>query len=311
MSASGTLRSALALATVLILSTSAHAQSFRAYLASNGNDANPCSLASPCRLLPAALNAVVSGGEIWMLDSANFNTSTVTIGKSVSILAVPGAVGSVLAIGGPAINITAAGLNVALRNVVIAPLPSSGATNGVSMTGASSLTIENSLLANLPGIGVFISGTGSVRIANTILRNNGNYAVWLQNGSTGEISGSQLLGNAFGVLVYGTAASTTTATVSDSVISGSGEGVFVYTIIAGATAKAFVTRSTIEGTTYALDSETNDTGAATLVISGNTVVNNTYGWFRFGTGSLIKTLGNNHITDNGSTSGAVTPAALQ
>ncbi len=64
MSASGTLRSALALATVLILSTSAHAQSFRAYLASNGNDANPCSLASPCRLLPAALAAIVDGGEI-------------------------------------------------------------------------------------------------------------------------------------------------------------------------------------------------------------------------------------------------------
>ncbi len=314
MSASGTLRSALALATVLILSTSAHAQSFRAYLASNGSDANPCTLASPCRLLPAALAAIVDGGEIWMLDSANFNTATVTVSKSVSILAVPGAVGSVLAIGGPAISITAAGLKVSLRNIVIAPLPASSASNGVNMSGASTLTIEHSLVANLPGDGVSVTGTGKLRIANTILRNNGNYAVWLQNGPQAEISGSQMLGNTHGgVIAYGSAApTTTTATVSDSVISGGTEGVFAYADIDGAIVKAFVTRSTIEGTTHALDCETNDSGSAFLVISGNTVVNNTYGWYRFGTGTLIKTLGNNHITDNSSTTfGAVTPVALQ
>jgi hypothetical protein len=109
---------------------------FRAYLASDGNDANPCTLAAPCRLLPAALTAVASGGEIWMLDSANYNTATVTISKSVSILAVPGAVGSVVALAGPAILITAPSLTIALRNLVIVPLPGSGATDGVEMTGA-------------------------------------------------------------------------------------------------------------------------------------------------------------------------------
>jgi hypothetical protein len=312
MSASSTLRSAFALAAALLLSTSAHALVFRAYLASNGNDANPCSLASPCRLLPAALAAIVDGGEIWMLDSANYNTATVTIGKSVSILAVPGAVGSVLAINGPAINITAAGLNVALRNLVIAPLPASVAMNGVQMTGASTLTIEHSLVANLPYTGVYASGAGKVRIANTILRNNGDYAVWLENGPQGEISGSQLLGNGHGVYAYGSVASTTTtATVSDSVISGGAYGVRASTEVAGATAKAFVTRSTIDGTTYALDCFTNGTGTAILVSSGNTVVNNDHGWFQSGAGSVIRSLGNNHITDNENTLGALTPAALQ
>src|SRR5512142_3529722 len=93
-------RGVLAFAAALLLSAPAHAQIFRAYLSTSGSDANPCTLPAPCRLLPAALNAVASGGEIWMLDSANYNSATVTIGKSVSILAVPGAVGSVLAIGG-------------------------------------------------------------------------------------------------------------------------------------------------------------------------------------------------------------------
>jgi len=93
-----TLRNArrLALVAALWVCSIAHAQLFRAYLASDGNDGNPCTLYAPCRLLPAALNAVADGGEIWMLDSANYNTSTVVISKSVSILAVPGVVGSVV-----------------------------------------------------------------------------------------------------------------------------------------------------------------------------------------------------------------------
>ena len=113
----------LALVAALLLSTAADAQVlFRAYLASDGSDANPCTLPQPCRLLPTALAKVMSGGEIWMLDSANFNSGTVTVGKSVSILAVPGAVGSVVALGGPAILVSDPGLKIALRNLVIVPV---------------------------------------------------------------------------------------------------------------------------------------------------------------------------------------------
>jgi hypothetical protein len=153
MSTRTALRCTLAFFTALLLSVSANAQLFRAYLASDGNDTNACTLAAPCRLLPAALSAVASGGEIRMLDSANYNNSTtpVVITKSVSILAVPGAVGSVLAIGGPAISITAGSLNVELRNLVIVPLTEGGATHGILMTGASTRTIEDSLIANQPG----------------------------------------------------------------------------------------------------------------------------------------------------------------
>src|SRR6476659_4072782 len=94
---------------VAILSCApAHAQVFRAYVASDGNDANPCTLQQPCRLLPAALTVVADGGEIWMLDSANYNTGQVNVTKSVTILAIPGAVGSVVATsGGDGITINA------------------------------------------------------------------------------------------------------------------------------------------------------------------------------------------------------------
>ena len=287
MSARTILRTTFVFFATLFLSLSANAQLFRAYLASDGNDANPCTLPAPCRLLPAALNAVASGGEIWMLDSANYNTATVTIGKSVSILAVPGAVGSVLAIGGPAISITAPSLKVALRNLVIVPLAGGGGTRGVEMTGASTLTIEESLVANLPNQGVYVVGSGTVKITNTTLRNNASYAVYARDGANVSVSGAKMLGNFGGVIAYRTTANETTALVSDSIISGGQYGVYAYTNIAGASAQVFVTRSTIENVNYALVSETD------------------------GAGSVIESLGNNHIRGNSTNFGALTPVGLQ
>ena len=76
------IRAAL-LGLALLACGTAQAQLFRAYLAADGLDSNPCTLPAPCRLLPAALAAVADGGEIWLLDSANYNTGTVSIAKSV------------------------------------------------------------------------------------------------------------------------------------------------------------------------------------------------------------------------------------
>jgi hypothetical protein len=302
---------AFAFLAALFVSMSANAL-FRAYVASDGSDANPCTLVAPCRLLPAALTAVDAGGEIWMLDSANYNTATVTIGKSVSILAVPGAVGSVVAAGGPAISITAAGLAVALRNLAIVPLPGGGGSHGVNMTGVSALTIEHSLIANLPSNGVFVLGTGSVKIADTIIRGNSTYAVVLQNGATGTISRTQMLGNGYGGLVANSVTATTTiASVSDSVISGGIDGGCIAAAQgASAVANIFVTRSTIEGVGSGLESLTSGGGSSMVTVSYSMVTKSLQGWLIVGTG-VIKTLGNNHIQDNGPNTGSLTSAALQ
>src|SRR5262245_32044830 len=90
------LRAVLAIGILALASTAASAQLFRAYLASDGSDANPCTLPLPCRLLPAAHTAVANGGEIWMLDSANYNAGQIVITKSVSIQAIPGVMGSLV-----------------------------------------------------------------------------------------------------------------------------------------------------------------------------------------------------------------------
>ena len=104
------LRGTLVSLALALMPATAQAQLFRAYLSSTGNDANPCTVQQPCRLLPAALAAVKDGGEVWIMDSANFNTMPVLIDKSVSILAIPGALGSVVGSGGDAILINTPGL---------------------------------------------------------------------------------------------------------------------------------------------------------------------------------------------------------
>jgi len=305
---------AFALAT-LFLSPEAHALLFRAYVASDGNDANPCTLAAPCRLLPAALAAVASGGEIWMLESANYNTATVNINKSVTILAVPGAVGSIVATGGPAISITTPSIAVSLRNVVIVPLPGTGATDGVMINVASRLTIEDSLIANLPTAnGINASGASQVTVIGTTIRDIvGGYALYARGGATAAISGSRLLSGTGGVIAHGDVASTTAqVTLTDSFVSQVGAGVFAYADNATAAAKISVTRSTIEGSTYGLYTGTGVAGAATSVtVSGSMVTRNNSGYNIFGTNAFIYTLLNNHIANNAGNTGSLTSIPLQ
>jgi len=281
---------------VALLSATAQAQLFRAYLASDGNDANPCTLQAPCRLLPAALNAVASGGEIWMLDSANYNTATVNIAKSVSILAIPGAVGSIVAQnGGPAFWITDG--TVALRNVVIGPVAgATPGTHGVHVTGGG-LTIENSLITNLPNDGVRVETGGVLRMTQTTLRNNLGWAVRLLNGGAADIAASQMLQNASGGVSAGGDMNVTTASVSDSVISGGMNGIECSATIGGTTHIA-VTRSTITRAFRGLNC--GGSGNNSIYIGSNLIAHNVEPW---SAGCSIYSAGNNQFNHNGPSSG--------
>ncbi|MCL4690619.1 MAG: right-handed parallel beta-helix repeat-containing protein [Burkholderiales bacterium] len=305
------IRSVIVLLSTLVLPATANAQLFRAYLAITGNDANPCTLPQPCRLLPAALAAVASGGEIWMLDSANYNTATVNLTKSVTILAVPGAVGSVVATGGSAISIATAGLKVALRNLVIVPLPGAGATDGVRMTQASTLTIENSLVANLPGHGVFATA-GTLRIVGSVIRGNGTYAVSVQDGAQAVVSGTQVTDNVHGIGALGQANGTSTSlVVRDCLVTGGVIGVAALTTAAAGT-RVTVTRTTIEQTFYGVASQTSGgAGSSVLIVSDSSVSGSQYAYYQDGTGSVLKSAGNNLFGDSGLAVGTLTPIALQ
>jgi hypothetical protein len=184
----------LACAALLLFSGGAQAQLFRAYVSSAGNDGSPCTLPQPCRLLPRALTVVADGGEIWMLDSANYNTAPVNIAKSVTILAVPGALGSVLATGGDAIVISTAAVKVALRNLVIVPQPGAGGANGINMSAGSSLTVDNCLVANLPAFGIVVNTAAVVRITDSTIRDNAFHGMYLLGGARATVTRATISG---------------------------------------------------------------------------------------------------------------------
>jgi len=289
-----------AMAASVLVCSSAQAALFRAYLASDGNDANPCTLQAPCRLLPAALNAVADGGEIWMLDSANFNTVPVNITKSVSILAVPGVVGSVVATGGNAINISALSVNVALRNLVVVPLPGGGGVHGISLSGAGSrLTVEHCLIAGLPNTGILATSTTTLNIENSTIRGN-VFGVIVRSGASATVTRAVITGNSdTGIWVNAESASTTTiADISESTISGGSWGITVNSSAGTAVARASLRNSSIVQTGTGATAQSTAAALVTLAASNNVFSNNNFGLVANFTGSRILASGNTVSNNN-------------
>jgi hypothetical protein len=293
----------IALASVLAVAIlPAHAVGlFRAYLASDGLDSNPCTVNAPCRLLPAALTAVTDGGEIWMLDSANYNTATVLVTKSVTVLAVPGAVGSVVATGGPAIQSSTPGIRIALRNLVIVPLPGTGGNNAVVAFDVASLALEDCVVTGHLGHGLYVNGTVALRVTRGIFRDNVNSGIFMTGGTVAAISGVQVLNNgASGIVVYANSATPTTASISDAVISGNGSsGVEIQMFNSGNKGRAFITRSTISdhATGAGVAASALPSGTAVLTVGYSMIAGNSIAFSQNGL-AVVESLGNNVVRQN-------------
>jgi hypothetical protein len=313
---SPTIRLAALLVSFLLPALPAHAL-FRAYLSVGGNDANPCTVQMPCRLLPAALAAVSDGGEIWMVDSANYNTATVSVTKSVSILAVPGQVASLVSTGGgPALTINTAGVTVALRNLVFVPVAGASAGNGgVSMGDGALLSVEGCLFANLAGHGIDVGNSAAhVRVGNTVFRNLASgAAVYVANGPNVDVSSSRLVDVYGGLVVTNNAAATLTAlAVTDVVIAGGTEGISAISTGSTSVSSATVTRTTIQGTGEALHAEIASGLAAGIIISYSTVSSSATRdiFVSGGLGASILSMKNNYIESSGSDVGSITPGTM-
>src|SRR5690242_3943178 len=76
--------SAAGLIAALLCAGAAQAATQRTFVSGTGSDANPCSVASPCRTFAGALLNTVPGGEIYVLDTAGYGS--VTINQAVSIV---------------------------------------------------------------------------------------------------------------------------------------------------------------------------------------------------------------------------------
>ncbi len=293
------LRGIFAVGLSLLLTVGAQAQAFRTYLSGSGNDSNPCSLVAPCRLLPAALAAVIDGGEIWMLDSANYNSGPVNVNKSVTILAVPGALGSVVALGGNAINISTPGVKVALRNLEIVPFVGGSGTNGIFMTAGASLTVDNCLIANLWN-GIYVGANlASVLVTDTVIRGNSANGLYV-TAAHATVTRSTISRNTnSGVLTQGSVFATETTTdITDSTINANvSYGVYAMSNDRGAPVKVSVRNSQVVQNGYGLLAQTSTAGQTTLSASNNVFSNNLTGLAAWGTGTKVWASGNT-VSDN-------------
>jgi hypothetical protein len=289
------------------LAAPAHAAISRTYVASYGSDANvgfSCNFANPCRTFQAAFSQVTDGGEILAVDGSGYGP--ITINRSVSVIANPGVFAGVGAFTGAAITVAAPGINVTLRGLTI---NGQGGSYGVSMTNGTRLSIENCVIANFAvGSGAALSVTtpATVRIVDSIIRDN-YYGVFIQNGATADISASKFLGNSYAIYSSGTAAGTTTAAISDTVISGSSvAGIMAHANNAAAITRIGVIRAVVtNGADGVVASSA--AGTASVILSESMVTGNSLnGLSQSGAGATFTSLVNNTVAANGSnTSGTI------
>ncbi|MEO8676636.1 MAG: hypothetical protein ABI569_13745 [Casimicrobiaceae bacterium] len=316
------LRSVAVVALLVVGLPEALAATQRAFVASNGNDANAplnCNLLNPCRSFGTAIGTVNPGGEVIVLDSAGYGP--VTISQAVSIVAPPGVYAGVTVFSGPGIAVNAPGAKVTLRGLTINAL---GGTTGVQLQAAATLYLDGLIVTGFSGAGG--AGIAAAVAANSVLvvndcalRENLNGATFsassgtltvsvertqFERNSTGAIFGDGVIGtvreSSFTVGGAGVAAVPVTAGRSakvelrDSTISdNSGIGVQAGSV-AGATATVSVVSSLVSG---------NGTGVFgqgsgnTVYVSDATLTRNVTGVSAVSSGAVVS-FGDNRLMNN-------------
>jgi hypothetical protein len=250
-----------------------------------GNDANGCTVMSPCRTFANALTQTSAGGEIVALDSGGYGAVTIT--QSVSILAATGIYAGVSATSGVAVAINAGASDVVtLRGLT---LNGQGGTDGIDFNSGGALSIESCLISGFSTKGIFVSAAPSTSsVSDTTVRDCGFEGMSVHVASVqASIDHCRFENNPFGFF----ALSSARASLRDSVISGSSS------IAAGA---QFGGELDIEDCLIANNGGTgidSDLGGAVVRVSDTTVTDNGTGLV-FGTGTLLSR-GNNTVEGNG------------
>jgi hypothetical protein len=278
----------------------------RVFVASYGNDANPCTFGSPCKTFQVAVNAVDAGGEVTAIDSAGFGP--ININKAVTITSPDGVeAGIVASAGADAIVINAGGNDaVVLRGLTLDGSGVGG--NGVVFTAGGSLTVTGCVVQNFvqtsgnTGNGILIlpSSNATFAVTNTTAVNNQSvgifYALSFASQVSGVIDHVVATGNGFGISVS-PSSGISTVTISNSNasnnrftgISGAGGAVLTLAI------DNDTTSGNGAGTGYGI----NVSGTANVLLGRSVITGNSNGGIQNSTSpNTAYTYGNNQINLN-------------
>jgi hypothetical protein len=212
----------------------AQAQRDRVFVASYGEDSNPCTFGSPCKTFQNAINVVAVGGEVTAIDSAGFGP--IVISHAITITGPSGleAGVTVTASGTSGITITA-GPN---DNVVLSglTLDGSGAANttGIAFNSGASLHVDNCRIRNFAfyGIDAVPNVSSQMFVSNTLISNFTNASGTGINIVPSAGSVAAVLNHVDILNVQGTAVNAganASVTLRDSTFSGNTAGVNIAT----------------------------------------------------------------------------------
>jgi hypothetical protein len=294
-----------AIITIPLLSVAAHGAQrsaptplMRTYVSGSGSDSNPCTATQPCATFQAALSLTIAGGEIFVLNSANYGP--VTINKAITITS-EGAVGGILATSGAAITISAGASDVInLRGLGIDGANSG--TVGIQFNSGSSLTVQKSFIRNFANSGINFapSGSSTLFVSDAVVTSNASNGIAVSGGASavnGSLSRIFASGNGVGILASG---SGVRLAVADAVASNNTYGI-------GATAGAVMVRnSTASNNSIAIAAQT----GAIIRVGQSTITANGTGLQATG-GGQIQSFGNNNLAGNSTDGAATTTLALE
>jgi hypothetical protein len=290
---------AIGLALVAVLSTApAQAQRDRVFVASYGNDANPCTFGSPCKTFQGAYNVVAVGGEVTAIDSAGFGQ--LVIDHSVTITSPYGVeAGIAISLGGTGIVVHAGTGVVVLRGLT---LDGAGqGLDGISVSSGQSVTIENCVVHDVTGVGLAVGSSGTAQqtltVSNSYFNDNGNAGVDLRTLSAGELTASfdrtGFSGNGAGLKVEGqNGTGALIVAVTDSVAANnSGSGFYVQSTTGASVSNLSLTHTQIAGNGTGIEA----TGAGGMLwFARSTVTGNATAYVRGTSGALIS-YGDNYM----------------
>ena len=278
------IRRTIALATVaLVLSafsvTEATATAQRTFVASYGNDANPCTLTLPCRGFSAAIAQTGPSGEVIVLDSAGYGPVTIT--QSVSIIAPDGVfAGITVPAGADGVDVAGADIVVVLRGLTI---NGQGGNVGISFLQGRALHIDRCTVSNVIGRGISLTPgdefPAAVYITDTkVDEGGGTYPSRAGIYAEGNVDVSMDRTQVYGFLLYGILARNgPRVAIANSAFAGAaagGAGIQISSDDGASTTMATISNSTLRDASFGVATGTEGAGSTVIIAVTNVTVSN-------------------------------------
>jgi hypothetical protein len=290
------------------MTQAAQAQATRTWVASTGDDANPCTRSTPCKTFSGAYSKTAVGGEIDTVDPSAYGPLTIT--HAITVDGGSAEVAETVAAGFNAFTVNA-GPNdrVVLRNLGLNGVNQSAAagTNGILFNSGGALAVEHCVIEGFGTYGINFQPAvrAFLTVSDSVLVGNGSFGLASGTGGliastsagTGGVNRISIVRTVISEGTSGiTAGQNTKVELEHSTIGQTGLGGGGYGVTAnGSTAEVSIDFSTISGNNFGGLHATN--GAKMYVANSSITYNNTNGILS-DTGGQVLSYGNNHVAGN-------------